>query len=119
MNIRFHYIIFNILLFSFVYSNDFKNVTILDIESRTEMKKYMKSISKDLGVKCSHCHNMDDKSIDTPAKDITREMMKLTRYLNTLLNSEFPDTLNKKTYVTCWTCHHGNLEPEHTRPEEE
>jgi len=119
MSIRFHYIIFNILLFSFVYLNDFKNVTVLDIESRTQMKKYMKSISKDLGVKCSHCHNMDDKSIDTPAKDITREMIKLTRYLNTFLNKQMTDSTDKRTFVTCWTCHHGQLIPENTRPEED
>ena len=113
------FILINILFISFLYTDDFENVQILDFESKRDLNKYMKSIGKDLGVKCSHCHNMDDKSIDTPAKDITREMMKLTRYLNTLLNSDFSDTLNKKTYVTCWTCHHGNLEPEHTRPEEE
>ena len=49
-----------ILFISFIVPNTFKNVQVLDIESRSEMKKYMKSISKDLGVKCSHCHNMED-----------------------------------------------------------
>ena len=71
------------LVFSSVYSESvFKNVTVLDITSKSEMRSYMKSISKDLGVKCSHCPDMDDKSLDTPQKDITREMIKLTRYLN-------------------------------------
>ena len=41
--------------------SEFKNVKVLDIQSRSEMKTYMKSIAKDLGIKCSHCHNMDDK----------------------------------------------------------
>ena len=106
------------ILFSFLLSeSEFKNVTVLDITSKSEMRKYMKSISKDLGVKCSYCHNMDDKSLDTPEKDITREMIKLTRYLNDLLNNEKEDTTNHATYVTCWTCHYGKTQPASIRPE--
>ena len=106
------------LLSVIIAESDFKNVKILDIESKSEMKKYMKSISKDLGVKCSHCHDMDDKSLDSPEKDIAREMIKLTRYLNDLLNSQSRDTVIHKTHVTCWTCHYGKLEPVSRRPEE-
>ena len=111
-------LIITMILLTFVFSNTFKNVQILDIESRSEMKKYMKSISKDLGVKCSHCHNLDDKSLDTPEKDITREMIKLTNYLNSLLNKQLVDSTNNKTFITCWTCHYGNLEPANKRPED-
>ena len=111
------YILYFLLSIILADSN-FKNVKILDIESKSEMKKYMKSISKDLGVKCSHCHDMDDKSLDSPEKDIAREMIKLTRYLNELLNSQSNDTLKHKTHVTCWTCHYGKLEPASKRPEE-
>ena len=109
-----------ILCFLFVSLNaksNFKNLQVLDINSKSEMRKYMKSISKDLGVKCSHCHDMDDKSLDNPEKDITREMIKLTKYLNELLNNQSEDTLITKTYITCWTCHHGQLEPASKRPE--
>ena len=107
------------ILFSFLLSeSQFKNVTVLDITSKSEMRKYMKSISKDLGVKCSYCHDMDDKSLDTPEKDITREMIKLTRYLNDLLNNEKEDTTNHATYVTCWTCHYGKTQPASIRPEQ-
>ena len=106
------------LVFSSVYSESvFKNVTVLDITSKSEMRSYMKSISKDLGVKCSHCHDMDDKSLDTPQKDITREMIKLTRYLNDLLYSQSEDSLQNNTYVSCWTCHYGQLQPASRRPE--
>ena len=112
-------IIYILLLASMIIpDSEFKNVKVLDIQSRSEMKTYMKSIAKDLGVKCSHCHNMDDKSIDTDEKDIAREMMKLTRYLNDLLNTQFKDSANHKTYVSCWTCHYGKLEPVSKRPEE-
>jgi len=112
---RFLLIIFFI---SISMMDTFKNVKVLEIESRTELKKYMQSISKDLGVKCSYCHDMDDKSIDTPLKNITREMIKLTKYLNDILNVEIPDTTHHKTFVTCWTCHHGKTMPENTRAEE-
>ena len=106
------------LVFNAVYSESvFKNVTVLDITSKSEMRSYMKSISKDLGVKYSHCHDMDDKSLDTPQKDITREMIKLTRYLNDLLNSQSEDSLQSNTYVSCWTCHYGQLQPASRRPE--
>ena len=111
------YILYFLLSIILADSN-FKNVKILDIESKSEMKKYMKSISKDLGVKCSHCHDMDDKSLDSPEKDIAMEMIKLTRYLNELLNTQSNDTLKNKTYVSCWTCHYGKLEPVSKRPEE-
>ena len=107
------------ILFTFLLSeSEFENVKVLDITSKSEMRKYMKSISKDLGVKCSYCHNMDDKSLDTPEKDITREMIKLTRYLNDLLNNEKEDTTNHATYVTCWTCHYGKTQPASIRPEQ-
>ena len=107
------------ILFTFLLSeSEFENVKVLDITSKSEMRKYMKSISKDLGVKCSYCHDMDDKSLDTPEKDITREMIKLTRYLNDLLNNEKEDTTNHATYVTCWTCHYGKTQPASIRPEE-
>ena len=111
--------IFIVLFFiSNLIADDFINVKVLDIQSRSKMKKYMKSISKDLGVKCSYCHDMDDKSLDTPKKDITREMIKLTHYLNDLLNIEKKDTIIHTTYVTCWTCHYGKTQPASIRPEE-
>jgi len=113
------YIYILCFFFSIIYSqSEFKNVKVLDITSKAELRKYMKSISKDLGVKCSYCHDMDNKSLDTPEKDITREMIKLTRYLNELLNSENKDSINNTTYVTCWTCHYGKTQPASIRPEE-
>ena len=77
----------SIFYITFLLSDDFKNLKVLDITSRGEIKKYMKSISKDLGVKCSHCHDMDDKSLDTPEKETAREMIILTRQINNYLSS--------------------------------
>ena len=115
-------VLIRILILTFflstIIADDFTNVTVLDIKFRSDMKRYMKRISKDLGVKCSYCHDMDDKSLDTPKKDITREMIKLTHYLNDLLNIEKKDTINHTTYVTCWTCHYGKTQPASIRLEE-
>ena len=113
------FILLIMIFLSLVFSDTFENVQVLDFESKRDLTKYMKSIGKDLGVKCSHCHNMDDKSIDTPAKETAREMIKLTRYLNGLLNTQFKDTTSHNTYVTCWTCHFGTLHPVAKRPVEE
>ena len=88
-------------------SDNFQNIKVLNIESRSEMKKYMKSISKDLGVKCSHCHDIDDKSIDTPEKEIAREMMILTRQINDYLYSLYDEKDEMIVSVSCWTCHKG------------
>ena len=104
------------IMITISYSNpNFKNVTELDFTSKSEMKKYMKEISKDIGVKCSFCHALDDKSLETENKKIGREMIQLTRYLNDVLNKT-EEPKNHKTYITCWTCHHGKIEPEHKRP---
>ena len=108
-----------ILLVSFSFSSTFENVKVLDIESRSEMKKYMKSISKDLGIKCSYCHDMDDKSLDNPVKDIAREMIILTRQINSYLNDINKNEEEKSVVsVTCWTCHKGHPEVEEERPKD-
>ena len=108
-----------ILLVSVAFSSTFENVKVLNIESRSEMKKYMKSISKDLGVKCSYCHDMDDKSLDNPVKDIAREMIILTRQINSYLNDINKNEEEKSVVsVTCWTCHKGNPHVEEERPKE-
>ena len=108
-----------LILFSFIFSDDLKNVQVLDITSNREMKKYMKSISKDLGTKCKSCHIMDDKSLDTPEKDIAREMMILTRHINEILLTIENENEEKISPITCWTCHKGSFEVEQTRPVEE
>ena len=109
-----------IFLASNLFGNDFINVKVLDIKSRSEMKRYMKSISKDLGVKCSYCHDMDDKSLDNEHKEITREMIILTRQINDLLNLGANQDTTKKSdlSITCWTCHKGSTHVEKQRPKE-
>ncbi len=85
----------------------FKDLKVLDFKTEKELKAYMKGMSKDLGVKCKFCHDMDDKSADTKHKKIARSMMKMTKNLN---ENQFSWAEEMK--VSCWTCHRGEKEPQ-------
>ena len=88
-----------------------KNMKVLDFTSTKDVKKYMKMISKDLGVKCNYCHDMNDKSIDTEHKDIARFMMTMVQTQNdSVFNYE------GASQISCWTCHRGSTAPELVRP---
>jgi hypothetical protein len=73
--------------------------------SKDELKKIMKSMSKDLGVDCSFCHEEPNMEKETNKKKLAREMMQMTSDIN----KKYPATMKK---VTCWTCHRGKEEPE-------
>ena len=99
-----------------------KNLQVLDFESERGLKKYMKSISKDLGVKCKYCHDLNDKSIDTDHKKIAREMMRMQMDLNKSFFALLGDSLHmheEMTQISCWTCHRGTKEPQTVRPKEQ
>ena len=95
------------------------NLQVLDFESERELKKYMKTIGKDLGVKCTFCHDLNDKSIDTEHKLVAREMMKMQKNLNKQYFAMNSDSLLKHQntlQISCWTCHRGTAEPQLVRP---
>ena len=73
--------------------------------SRDELKKIMKSMSKDLGVDCSFCHEEPNMEKETNKKKLARDMMQMTNDIA----RKYPATMKK---VTCWTCHRGKEEPE-------
>ena len=98
-----------------------KNLQVLDFESERDLKKYMKTIGKGLGVKCTFCHDLNDKSIDTDHKLIAREMMKMQMDLNKHFFAQIGDTLLKHEnalQISCWTCHRGFQNPQLVRPKE-
>ena len=104
-----------------IMQNKPKNLQILKFESERNLKKYMKSISKDLGVKCTFCHDLNDKSIDTDHKLIAREMIKMQVDLNKHFFAQIGDSLLKREntlQISCWTCHRGSKEPQLVRPKE-
>ena len=112
------------LLFPFIISLGImqekpKNLQVLDFESVRDLKKYMKTIQKNLGVKCTFCHDINDKSIDTEHKIIAREMMKMQIDLNKSFFAQIGDSLLKHEntlQISCWTCHRGSKKPQLVRP---
>ena len=105
-----------LLLTAFSFMRDqFDNLQVLEFESKNSLNKYMKSVSKDLGVKCNYCHDLNDKSIDTDHKIIARQMMKMQNDLNKQYFTYIGDSLMKRENtlrISCWTCHRGSKEPE-------
>ena len=96
-----------------------KNLQVLDFGSVRDIKKYMKTIQKNLGVKCTFCHDINDKSIDTEHKIIAREMMKMQIDLNKSFFAQIGDSLLKHEntlQISCWTCHRGSKKPQLVRP---
>ena len=117
---RLRFIIAIIIIVS-IGTGQLKNLQVLDFESERELKKYMKTISKDLGVKCTFCHDLNDKSIDTDHKLIAREMIKMQMNLNKRFFAQIGDSLlhsENVLQISCWTCHRGSKEPPLVRPKE-
>ena len=109
-----------IIIFS-IGTGELIDLQVLDFESERDLKKYMKTISKDLGVKCTFCHDLNDKSIDTDHKLIAREMIKMQMDLNKRFFAQIGDSLlhsENVLQISCWTCHRGSKEPQLVRPKE-
>ena len=123
MKILIHVLSILFIVSSLVFMQDKpKNLQVLDFESERNLKKYMKSISKDLGVKCKYCHDLNDKSIDTDHKKIARKMMRMQMDLNKSFFALLGDSLHvheEMTQISCWTCHRGTKEPQTVRPKEQ
>jgi len=97
------------------------NLQVLDFESERALKKYMKSISKDLGVKCKYCHDLNDKSIETEHKKIAREMIQMQMDLNKsffALRGDSLDVHDDIPLISCWTCHRGSKHAQTIKPKE-
>ena len=111
--------IFSVVISFGIMQEKPKNLQVLDFESVRDLKKYMKTIQKNLGVKCTFCHDINDKSIDTAHKIIAREMMKMQIDLNKRFFAQIGDSLLKHEntlQISCWTCHRGSKKPQLVRP---
>ena len=111
--------IFSVVISFGIMQEKPKNLQVLDFESVRDLKKYMKTIQKNLGVKCTFCHDINDKSIDTEHKIIAREMMKMQIDLNKSFFAQIGDSLLKHEntlQISCWTCHQGSKKPQLIRP---
>lgn len=101
-----------------VQSEKPKNLKVLPKNiSHDDLDTVMKGFNTALGVKCNFCHagkpngekGLDFASDSNPHKNIAREMMKMTKKINTkYFKHEHEGVIQN---ITCETCHNGNKEP--------
>jgi hypothetical protein len=88
----------------------FANLQVLpETIERDELILNMRTISRSLGVRCGHCHDMateDYERDDLDAKRIARDMMRMVEEFN-ILTADRPEA----TQVTCFMCHRGAKSP--------
>jgi hypothetical protein len=86
----------------------FKDVRILNGMNARNFAFIMGWFSRELGVKCTHCHQEGDFAADQKKKTRAREMLQMTGYI--------ADGYYEKNNspVGCGTCHRGKAEPPRT-----
>ena len=93
--------------------------------SPDDLEKLMHSYSDALGVHCSFCHEVDEKThkrdfaADTkPDKAMARTMIAMTQEINTKFMTQIndPDAKPADKTVTCGTCHRGSEMPTQFTP---
>ncbi|MCO5247764.1 MAG: c-type cytochrome [Chitinophagales bacterium] len=103
-----------------------QNLKVLPADiSKDELDVLMKSFSKSLGVKCSHCHapkesgeGLDFASDSKVEKLIARGMIKMTKDINENYFSKYPKD-GMITQINCMTCHNGQVQPVATQVKSE
>jgi hypothetical protein len=90
----------------------FKNIRSLEGVPAGQLLARMEfGYARSLGVDCTHCHVQDQwEKEDKPQKQITRDMMEMTRSINADLLKKIRD-LGLDTVINCTTCHHGQINP--------
>jgi uncharacterized protein (DUF849 family) len=68
----------------------------------------MQSFTRSLGVACTHCHVAEEWDSDSKDdKEVTRDMMKMTRAINDDYIKPIKAIAEDKPNVTCAMCHRG------------
>jgi Photosynthetic reaction centre cytochrome C subunit len=131
--------------FSASHQPKYKNLKILPKDiSDNDLDSVMHHFTASLGVKCNYCHvrneaikKMDFASDDKPEKLIARKMMLMAIDINTKYFKDIEEEMSKEkdhdmgvkpvmidgdsvknmlSYVTCYTCHHGDAHPDGKPP---
>ena len=90
----------------------FKNLKVMKGRTVSEVLRSMDSFGRNLGVSCKHCHvNNHWADEDKKTKQITRDMMAMTRALNDTLLARIDFGGTEKPHVGCFTCHRGQAKP--------
>jgi len=74
---------------------------------QVDIMPLMQEIVTGLGVQCEYCHSARGSGQPEPKKDIARQMIAMTRDLNTRVQTATGKTAAETTQVKCITCHHG------------
>jgi Photosynthetic reaction centre cytochrome C subunit len=85
----------------------FKDVRILKGMDGRNFAFIMGWFSRELGVKCTHCHQENDFAADHEKKTRAREMLEMTSYVAA-------GYYGNNSPVACGTCHAGKAEPART-----
>ena len=86
----------------------FKNVKTLTDVPATRLLRTMQAFSRSLGVSCTHCHVADQwDSEDKEEKQVTRDMMAMTRAINDDYIKKIKALEKDKPNVGCMLCHRG------------
>ena len=90
----------------------FKNVTILGDVPAARLLRTMQSYTRALGVACTKCHVADDwASEEKDDKEVTRDMMKMTRAINEDYLQKIKALADDKPSTNCFMCHRGQAKP--------
>jgi Photosynthetic reaction centre cytochrome C subunit len=104
--------------------DNFVNLQIFPKDTKPDVLiQAMKNFTRDLGVRCQHCHvgkegmpltEFDFVSDSNPRKNVARAMIRMVGEVNARLTKEMPDAPAKGYQVTCYTCHRGAEHPVHS-----
>jgi hypothetical protein len=97
----------------------FKNIQILKGMPVERLLKVMEvGYSRSLGVNCTHCHIVDQwEKDDKPTKQVARDMILMTRAINTDYLKKIKNLKSESPAVNCTTCHRGQTKPALNLPE--
>ena len=77
-------------------------------QARQEPLPDMQAIARALGVGCTHCHVQGDfKSDANPKKVIARQMIAMTKDINTTIQMATGKAAGQATNIHCVNCHRG------------
>ncbi len=90
----------------------FASETSLKKDADFQVRERMQVISRQLGVTCTHCHNLKNfKSDEKKSFKVARKHMEVLEWLNTKGFAGNPK-------VDCYMCHRGKAQPDFHEPKE-
>lgn len=89
-----------------------KSVTTF-VTNEEKIREEMINISRELGVTCTECHNVQNFKDDSKKTfKVSKEHMKITQ----MLKENGFNGKNNAPAATCYMCHRGKLMPEYKEP---